>query len=160
MTHIEVSHSKSYVRPQRIDPYLLLISVIKQRPKAPKEARIAAFKRMVLPGEFDAHLEKIVDEWISIKYTTACRAAFPPTIATIKQRVKKRASEDGEAEENLIRNIWKFTHACTFQQASKQFTSLGAAIAAVGKGRMNKRIDSVFKSPEEFDAALKKAGHV
>lgn len=174
MTNIEVSGNKSYVRPQKIrppkvDPNGLFLSIIKQRLKAAKDTQIAAFKRLVLRD--DDVIEKILDEWISLRYTMLLRMANPPTAAELKRRqavlAAERAQTDERMRESFLRRIWEFAmpdgkraHECTLQQVADQFSSLAAAITAAGKGKMNKRTDTVFKSPEEFDAALKKAGHV
>lgn len=169
MTHIEVSRSKPRVKQQTVDPEGLLISIIRQRSKADRDTQIAAFKQLVLQD--DDAIEKIIDAWISLRYSTLLRMASPPTVAEIRRRqselAEERAQYDKRIRDSFLSRIWelvmpngKRAHECTFQQVASRLGLLAAAITAAGKDRMNKRIDAVFKSPEAFMAALKRTGHV
>lgn len=93
MTMIDAAYNNAIGRREKENPLGLFIAVLKERPKSSESAHKAAFKRLVLSDGYEDFVDAIVQEWLSIKYSTALRAAQPPTVAEIKAVAARRKSE-------------------------------------------------------------------
>jgi hypothetical protein len=92
--HLNTEEPKVVIRRERKEsPLGLYIAVIKERPAASEGAHKAALKRLILQDGYDDFLEALIEEWLSIKYSTALRAAAPPSVNEIKHRAVKRREE-------------------------------------------------------------------
>lgn len=172
MTQIDDLRHTEFRRPQkapRLDPLELMMAIIKKNPKGGPEKHIAAFNQAT---DDLAFFDLFRARWVSLEYNRLLRLAHPPTAAEIRRRkaqeVAERAQMGERIRESFFRRIWDFVitpdgkraHECTLQQVADHFRSCAAAITAAGKGKMKKRTDSVFESPEAFMAALKRTGYV
>lgn len=89
-------------RDHKESPLGLYIAVIKDLPNAGEVQHKRAFKRMVLSDGYEDFVEAIIQEWQSIKYSTALRAAQPPGISEIKAAAAKRKARR-EEETSLVK---------------------------------------------------------
>lgn len=88
----------------RANPLGLFISTIKAKPRADERAHKAAFKRLVKSDGYEDDLDRLIDEWLSIKYSTALTAAVPPTASEIRKKVAaKQAQKETSARDRLGR---------------------------------------------------------
>lgn len=81
-----------------INPFGYFIAVIRERPDAGRAAHVAAFKRLVLGEDSSDYAEAIVDEWCSLRYSTALEAAVPLTPADLERRANERAQRKRAAD--------------------------------------------------------------
>jgi hypothetical protein len=90
--------ASSQRRKDRLSPLSLLIATIREQGGGEeKESRHrAAFMRLINEEGYEDYREAAVSEWLDIKYSTAVRAAQPPSPEDLKRRqhasAEKRAA--------------------------------------------------------------------
>ena len=77
------------------NPLALLISTIRET-GGNEEQHKAAFKRLLADPDYEEFCGAVIDEWLSIKYSTALQAAHPPTAAQLKQHSDTRHARIAE----------------------------------------------------------------
>lgn len=92
MTHIDVGTAYT-PREKRENPLGLYIAIIKEKPDAGERAHRKAFRQLLLSDGYEDFLDAVIDEWQRIKYSTAFRAALPPTVKEIRVAATKRKQE-------------------------------------------------------------------
>lgn len=135
------------------NPLGLFISIIREAPKADQKAHRRALRGLLLSPGYEDFLDAVIDEWQRIKYSTALRAAVPPSTKEIKERVAQRklaANREetavekakaliGERMLNLVMPNGKPLRDCTGAECvafGSYFTKIGQAVGprrVVGK---------------------------
>jgi hypothetical protein len=95
MTH-STTEATTKFRELKESPLGLLIAVIRERPNQGKEAHKAAFRKLITSAGYEDFIEAVIDEWQAIKYSTAFRAANPPSIQEIREKTQKRINRRKE----------------------------------------------------------------
>lgn len=143
------------LRNRKESPLGLYIAVIKERPGSSELAHKAAFKRLLLSEGYEDFVEAVVEEWQSIKYSTALRAAEPPSIKEIKQNVEQRKNERKE-EAALTDKVKQIIGATLLdivlpngsrlrESTFKYCSELGGFISAIGSlGKPGQIVGDVF----------------
>lgn len=162
MTMIDAAYEKTTSRSGKENPLGLFIAVIKERPKSGESAHKAAFKRLVLSDGYEDFVDAIVREWLSIKYSTALRAAQSPTVAEIKAVAARRKGEriaEAEMTKKAIKLIGsrlldfmmpngKKLRDCTFGYCAE----IGGAIGKIGaQGRPSEIVGNVLTAAQVQD---------
>jgi len=146
-------------RPHKENPLGLYIAVIKERMGASETTHKAAFKRLVLSEGYEDFIERIIDEWQSIKYSTALRAAEPIGIDEIRTAVARRR-KDREAEVVMAKKAVKIIGSrlldfvmpngkklrdCTFAYCGQ----IGGAISKVAThGKPNELVGKILSADQ------------
>lgn len=152
----------------KANPLGIFISLIKEKPKAGEEAHKAALKRLLQSDGYEADLGKVIDEWMSIKYTTALQAAIPPSPAEVKSRAEairkdreRAASERAEQAQSLadqVRQVvlldlampnGKPLRECTGSECKKLGPKMGAWLTKIGEAVKPRQIVGDALSEEE-----------
>lgn len=89
-------------RQERENPLGLFISVIRDNPQADQSLHRRNLRGLLLSPGYEDFLDAVVDEWQRIKYSTAYRAALPPTTKEIKERSARR-NEAAAREEGAVK---------------------------------------------------------
>lgn len=90
MTQIQASTDTYFTRERKESPLGLLIAVIRETPKMDERAVRLKFRQTVMDSDYADFLSALVDEWTSIKFSTALRAAKPPTSRELRVKAKKK----------------------------------------------------------------------
>lgn len=161
MTHTETTTArKPHKRQERENPLGLFISVIREAPEAGQVTHRHQLRHLLLSSGYEDFLDAVIDEWQRIKYSTALRAAVPPTPAQIKeraaQRKQKAIQEEASVEkakgligERLLEFTMpngKFLRDCTGAEC-KQF---GGLFTRIGKRVTNNRLVGDVLSAEQL----------
>lgn len=167
MTHVDTIIAKGLRRrEEKENPLGLYISVIRQSPKSDQAAHRRKLRNLLLSEGYEDFLDAVMDEWMRIKYSTALRAAVPPSTKEIKARAEKRKQEAsmeraaaekakaliGERLFNLIMPNGKPLNACTGAECVKfggYFTKIGKAVGprrVVGKVMSASQLTSLLGS--------------
>lgn len=140
-------------RQERENPLGLLISLIKDTPKADQAKHMRKFRHLLMSPGYEEFLDAVVDEWLRIKFSTALRAATPPSVSELKERaaarkaavIQERAAVEaakaliGERMFVMVMPNGKPLHDCTGAECvtfGGHFTKIGKAVgprARVGK---------------------------
>lgn len=171
MTHLDLARPEQ--RRQKASPRLtpvgLLNAVVRKKRSRAEAVRnqgalTQAWIEAILLDE-DCN-RAALKELASLKFSTVVAAVFPPTSAALKRHATERSRAIKDAE-NRVANVinWasvmpngKPLHQCTFQYVAGVNAGL-ATIAALGKGRMQRRIGEVFRSAAALEAAVRGADH-
>lgn len=71
-------------------PLGLLISIIRDDPDGDKEKYYSRFRSLILLDDYCGFLDALISEWVSIKFSTALRAARPPSIEELRDKAASR----------------------------------------------------------------------
>jgi hypothetical protein len=127
------------------NPLGLLISIIRATPKADATSHRRKLRNLLLSAGYEDFLDAVIDEWQRIKYSTAFRAAVPPSTKDIKAKADKRKLEAvkeqkaterakvliGERLFNLVMPNGRPLNECTGAECVKfggYFTKIGKAV--------------------------------
>lgn len=89
MTTVRASRDEQE-RKRIISPFALLISIIRDISGNNELQHKAAFKQWLADPNYEQYRDVVIDEWLSIKYSTALEAARPPTVAQLRQNQQMR----------------------------------------------------------------------
>lgn len=161
MTQTQRSTNAGFMpKSKKESPLGLLIAVIRVDPEASKESHLAQFRTLLLQEDYYEFLEALILEWFSIKFSTAMRAAQPPTAEALRKRAAARKA-DRKRESDLITKAKgligtrlldfimpnsKKLRDCTGAEC-KQF---GGLFARIGKRVGNKRVVGDVLSAEQL----------
>lgn len=146
-------------RQERENPLSLLISLIKASPKTDQQKHMRKFRSLLLSPGYEEFLDAVIDEWLRIKFTTAQKAASPPTVAELKARAaerkamaeRERAAVEaaksliGERIFNMVMPNGKALFDCTGAECitfGGYFTKIGNAVGP------RKRVGSVMNAAQ------------
>jgi len=155
-------------RQDRENPLSLFISVIRETPKGNQITHSRKLRNLLLSDGYEEFLDAVIDEWQRIKYTTALKAAVPPSTAEIKKRAaaKKALAEKEEAAvekakaligERIFYTIMpngKPLHECTGAECVK----FGNHFAKIGKHVGPRRVVGKVMSAADITALLDTKG--
>ena len=148
MTHTNTITARAPRRRQeRENPLGLFISIIRQAPKSDQATHRRQLRGLLLSPGYEDFLDAVIDEWQRIKYSTAHRAAAPPTLKEIKSRAEVRKQEIsrelvavekakaliGERLFNMIMPNGKALRECTGAECVQfggYFIKIGKAVGA------------------------------
>jgi hypothetical protein len=146
MTHVDAIVARApRQRQEKENPLGLFISIIRATPTGDQASHSRKMRNLLLSDGYEDFLDAVIDEWQRIKYSTAFRAAVPPSIKVIKERAAQRklaiASEAAAVEKaksligvrlfNLMMPNGKPLHECTGAECVKfggYFTKIGNAV--------------------------------
>jgi hypothetical protein len=155
------AHESTGTRRQHANPLSLFIATIREAPvKANEHKHKNAFRELLFEPEYEDFLKAVVEEWISIKYSTARDAAKPVTAEDIRtqHQAKKNAAADLQDKVNkasqqikgralqLVMPNGKRLSECTGAECCKfggWFTKIGEKIgkrAIVGEALTEKEL--------------------
>jgi hypothetical protein len=146
MTHIDAIVARApRLRREKENPLGLFISIIRELPGADQATHRRKMHNLLLSPGYEDFLDAVTDEWMRIKYSTALRAAIPPSTKEIKARADKRKQEEakvsaaaakakaliGERLFNLMMPNGKPLNECTGAECVKfggYFVTIGEAV--------------------------------
>lgn len=146
MMHAEPIVAKGVrFRRDRENPLGLFISIIRELPGGDQTTHRRKMRSLLLSPGYEDFLDAVMDEWMRIKYSTALRAAVPPSTKEIKARADKRKQEAakvsaavarakaliGERLFNLVMPNGKPLSECTGAECVKfggYFVTIGEAV--------------------------------
>jgi hypothetical protein len=149
------------------NPLGLFISVIRDEPKSDQTTHRRHIRGLLLSPGYEEFLDAVIDEWLRIKYSTAYRAAVPPTTKEIKERaerrkvlnlqeekaVRKAKALIGERLFNLMMPNGKPLHQCTGAECIK----FGSYYAKIGKAAGPDKVVGDVMSADDITTLLERA---
>lgn len=97
-----VSHKAARSRTRSESPLGLLIASIQERIGLSERDHRAAFRRLILSPGYEDFIDAVVEEWMSIKYSTALRAAQPLSIQEVRANVSRRLQQREEKAAQVV----------------------------------------------------------
>lgn len=103
MDRVDITNSDAAIgrsKNQRESALSLLIAVIKESPALDKAQHISSFRHLLLSSGYEDFMDVVIANWCSLQYSTARRAAFPPTKEELQahaERVKEQRAREEEA---------------------------------------------------------------
>jgi hypothetical protein len=98
MTHMDAIVARApRSRQDRENPLGLFISIIREFPTADQTTHRRKLRNLLLSPGYEDFLDAVTDEWMRIKYSTAFRAAVPPSTKELRARAEVRKQEAAKA---------------------------------------------------------------
>lgn len=106
------------------NPLGLLIAIIRRAGKDNEIDHREAFKKQIMAKGFEPYLEKLIEEWFSLKYSTASSAANPQSMEDIQQERARRLKEE-EAERQQQKDLKQNAKTIIGQRLLEMMTPKG-----------------------------------
>ena len=152
MTATQALETQGHRRKIKESPLGLFISLIGEHRSAGEQTHKAKFLALIRQDGYEEFLDALIDEWMSIKYSTAARAAFPPPVADIVKRSRERKQEQ-EKETRLAESAKRL-----IGQRLLDFTMPNGKPLSQNTGAECKRVGGIFTIIGERVGTHRKVG--